>query len=122
MNLEQLYNLYQEAENGVTTDTRKCGPGMLFFAIKGENFDGNSFAQEALKKGCIASVVDDEELGQSEGDGGRRQCPCNDSALVDNASQKLQHPRTGTYWKQWEDNHERVNEGRSVKQIQRSRN
>jgi UDP-N-acetylmuramoyl-tripeptide--D-alanyl-D-alanine ligase len=67
MNLEQLYSLYQEAEHGVTTDTRKCGPGMLFFAIKGENFDGNSFAQEALKKGCIASVVDDEEIGKSEG-------------------------------------------------------
>ncbi|MDE0916859.1 MAG: UDP-N-acetylmuramoyl-tripeptide--D-alanyl-D-alanine ligase [Flavobacteriales bacterium] len=67
MNLEQLYNLYQKAEHGVTTDTRKCGPGMLFFAIKGENFDGNSFAKEALKKGCIASVVDDEEIGTSEG-------------------------------------------------------
>ena len=56
MNLDKLYKLYQEAA-GVTTDTRKCGPGMLFFAIKGENFDGNSFAKEALKKGCIASVV-----------------------------------------------------------------
>ena len=47
MNLDKLYKLYQEAA-GVTTDTRKCGPGMLFFAIKGENFDGNRFAQEAL--------------------------------------------------------------------------
>ena len=67
MNLEQLYNLYLKADHGVTTDTRKCGPGMLFFAIKGENFDGNSFAKEALKKGCIACVVDDEALGKSEG-------------------------------------------------------
>ena len=67
MKLEKLYNLYQEAEHGVTTDTRKCGPGMLFFAIKGENFDGNTFAKEALKKGCIASVVDDVEMGKSEG-------------------------------------------------------
>ena len=66
MNLDKLYKLYQEAA-GVTTDTRKCGPGMLFFAIKGENFDGNSFAKEALKKGCIASVVDDVEIGKSEG-------------------------------------------------------
>ena len=67
MNLEKLYKLYQEAEHGITTDTRKCGPGMLFFAIKGENFDGNSFAVEALKKGCIASVVDNEALGELEG-------------------------------------------------------
>ncbi|MAU76635.1 MAG: UDP-N-acetylmuramoyl-tripeptide--D-alanyl-D-alanine ligase [Crocinitomicaceae bacterium] len=67
MNLKKLYKLYQGAENGVTTDSRKCGPGMLFFAIKGENFDGNRFAQEALKKGCIASVVDDVEIGKSEG-------------------------------------------------------
>ena len=67
MNLEKLYKLYKEAEHGITTDTRKCGPGMLFFAIKGENFDGNSFAEEALKKGCIASVVDNEALGELEG-------------------------------------------------------
>jgi len=67
MNLEKLYKLYQEAEHGITTDTRKCGPGMLFFAIKGDNFDGNSFAEEALKKGCIASVVDNEALGELEG-------------------------------------------------------
>ena len=38
MNLEQLYNLYLEAENGVTTDTRKCGPGMLFFRNQGREF------------------------------------------------------------------------------------
>ncbi|MEZ7817677.1 MAG: UDP-N-acetylmuramoyl-tripeptide--D-alanyl-D-alanine ligase [Flavobacteriales bacterium] len=67
MNLEKLYKLYQQAEHGVTTDTRKCGPGMLFFAIKGENFDGNSFAKEALQKGCIASVVDDVGIAKSEG-------------------------------------------------------
>ena len=96
--------------------------GCCFFAIKGENFDGNSFAQEALKKGCIASVVDDEEIGQSEGMVRVDNVLSDDSAIVDNASQKLQHSRTGTYWKQWEDNHERVNESRSVKQIQRSRN
>jgi len=83
MKLEQLYNLYQEAVHGITTDTRKCGPGMLFFAIKGENFDGNSFAKEALKKGCIASVVDDEELGKSEG-----------MVLVDNVLETIQQLST----------------------------
>ena len=67
MNSEKLYKLYKESVNGITTDTRKCGPGMLFFALKGENFNGNSFAKEALKKGCIAAIVDDDTLSEIDG-------------------------------------------------------
>ena len=33
-----------DRSDGVTTDTRRCGPGKLFFALKGERFDGNAFA------------------------------------------------------------------------------
>jgi UDP-N-acetylmuramoyl-tripeptide--D-alanyl-D-alanine ligase len=67
MNSEELYKLYQESVNGITTDTRKCGTGMLFFALKGENYDGNTFAKEAIKKGCIAAIVDDDTLGEIDG-------------------------------------------------------
>jgi len=67
MNSEKLYKLYKESVNGITTDTRKCGPGMLFFALKGENFNGNSFAKEALRKGCIAAIVDDDTLSEIDG-------------------------------------------------------
>lgn len=59
MTTEELYEIYKGASNGVTTDTRKCGPGMLFFALKGENFDGNDYAKDALDAGCVAAVVDD---------------------------------------------------------------
>ena len=47
---------------GVTTDTRQCGPGMLFFALRGERFDGNAFAAQALEAGCLAAVVSDPAL------------------------------------------------------------
>ena len=55
-----------DRSDGVTTDTRRCGPGKLFFALRGERFDGNAFALDALAAGCIAAVVDDPSL---EGEG-----------------------------------------------------
>lgn len=55
-----------DRSDGVTTDTRRCGPGKLFFALKGERFNGNAFALDALAAGCIGAVVDDASL---EGEG-----------------------------------------------------
>jgi UDP-N-acetylmuramoyl-tripeptide--D-alanyl-D-alanine ligase len=46
----------------IVTDSRKIGEGDLFVALKGDNFDGNKFAEEALKKGAIAAIVDDKKL------------------------------------------------------------
>ena len=43
--------------NSVVTDSRKAAPGSLFVAIKGENFDGNDFAEQALSSGAEAAVV-----------------------------------------------------------------
>lgn len=57
MDITALYNLFQAAE-GVTTDSRKILPNTLFFALKGDRFDGNDFAEEAIKKGALAAVVD----------------------------------------------------------------
>jgi len=51
-----------DRSSGVTTDTRRCGPGMLFFALRGERFDGNAFAARAMESGCLAAVVDDPAL------------------------------------------------------------
>jgi UDP-N-acetylmuramoyl-tripeptide--D-alanyl-D-alanine ligase len=45
------------ADGGVSTDTRTLGKGALFFALRGENFDGNAFAQAALDKGAAIVVV-----------------------------------------------------------------
>lgn len=59
MEIKELYNLY--CQNFlVDTDTRKIRKNTIFFALKGGNFDGNKFAEEALKKGALFSVIDDE--------------------------------------------------------------
>jgi UDP-N-acetylmuramoyl-tripeptide--D-alanyl-D-alanine ligase len=58
MNVEQLYQYFITCTS-VTTDSRNCPEGSLFFALKGENFDGNKFALSSLQKGCRYAVVDD---------------------------------------------------------------
>lgn len=61
MKIEEIYSRFKEC-SGVTTDSRKCGPGLMFFALKGERFDGNEFVRGALEKGCRYAVMDDAEL------------------------------------------------------------
>ena len=53
----ELYNLFLKCK-GISTDTRKIQNDSLFFSLKGENFDGNNYALEALKKGAKYAVVD----------------------------------------------------------------
>ena len=67
MSSKELLEIFLKATAGVTTDTRLCKDGMLFFALKGENFDGNKYATEALEAGCIAAVVDDDSLESQKG-------------------------------------------------------
>lgn len=58
--LSNLYRLFMQ--NGkVTTDSRVVEKGSIFFALKGENFDGNVFAKSALEKGAIAAVIDNSD-------------------------------------------------------------
>ena len=57
INIEHLYNCFEQSQ-GVTTDTRQCKVGMMFFALRGENFDGNSYAAKALELGCSYVVID----------------------------------------------------------------
>lgn len=61
MELEALYEIYKQ-HPVVTTDSRDCPQGSLFFALKGESFDGNAFAGAALEKGCAFAVVDDASV------------------------------------------------------------
>ena len=59
-----LYEKYRECGFLVTTDSRALTGGEIFFALRGENFDGNKFALSALEKGAAFAVVnDDAELG-----------------------------------------------------------
>lgn len=61
MNDSLLYQLFI-AGNGITTDSRNCPEGSLFFALKGESFNGNAYAAQALEKGCAYAVVDDKSF------------------------------------------------------------
>lgn len=56
--VKQLYTHYLET-GSLTTDTRKIEPGCIFLALKGENFNGNAFADEALSKGARYAIIDD---------------------------------------------------------------
>lgn len=58
MDIASLYKLFQE-HPVVTTDSRHCPPESIFFALKGENFNGNAFASKALEAGCAYAVVDE---------------------------------------------------------------
>ncbi|MFM2306132.1 MAG: hypothetical protein RLZZ367_801 [Bacteroidota bacterium] len=58
MQIEQLYELFLQS-TGVTTDTRNIGTGNIFFALKGDKFNANQFAAEALEKGAAYVVIDE---------------------------------------------------------------
>jgi UDP-N-acetylmuramoyl-tripeptide--D-alanyl-D-alanine ligase len=60
MTTEQLYQIYLEHPQ-ICTDTRKITASCLFFALKGDNFDGNKFAIQALESGAAFSVIDNAE-------------------------------------------------------------
>ena len=56
MNLADIYKVYKQC-GSVTTDSRSIKGGELFFALKGENFDGNEYAMKALEAGAAYAVV-----------------------------------------------------------------
>lgn len=58
MQPQALYNAFLKYPLAVT-DSRAAVPGSVFFALKGERFDGNRFAAEALGKGSALAVIDD---------------------------------------------------------------
>ena len=56
--IEEIYGHYL-ASSGITTDSRDVNIGSLFFALKGDHFDGNAYAAKALEKGASFAVIDD---------------------------------------------------------------
>ena len=58
--IKNLYNKYKESGK-VSTDTRKITPGSVFFSLKGEKYNANEFAADALAKGASYAVVDEEK-------------------------------------------------------------
>ena len=78
MKIANLYKLYCQ-HFLVDTDTRNIRKNTLFFALKGDNFNGNSFAEEALKLGASFAIVDEEAYETKE-----------NIILVDNVLETLQ--------------------------------
>lgn len=60
MIMADLYQLYRQYPS-VQTDTRKLQSGDLFFALKGPNFNGNGFAQQAISSGAAYAVIDEAQ-------------------------------------------------------------
>jgi UDP-N-acetylmuramoyl-tripeptide--D-alanyl-D-alanine ligase len=65
MNISDLYSKFLK-HPVVSTDTREIKAGSIFFALKGENFNGNRFAEQALKSGAAYAVVDEKEYVSDE--------------------------------------------------------
>jgi UDP-N-acetylmuramoyl-tripeptide--D-alanyl-D-alanine ligase len=79
MEIKELYGKFLESGK-ISTDTRQIGPGSVFFALKGEKFNANTFASQALDKGAMYAVVDEEEYVTD------RRC-----ILVENVLESLQN-------------------------------
>ena len=65
MEIEELYSRFLVCGT-VTTDSRHCPQGSMFIALKGETFNGNAFAAQALAQGCRYAVVDEPEYARGE--------------------------------------------------------
>lgn len=78
MEIAKLYQIFRQYPV-VTTDSRNIPANSIFFALKGDNFDGNKFAGEALQKGAAFAVIDEPEFAT-----------CNEMLLVDDVLLCLQ--------------------------------
>lgn len=85
MNTDFLYQLFLNS-TGISTDTRKITPGSLFFALRGPNFNANTFALEALQKGAAYAIIDDETYAHDS------RCICVDNTL-ESLQQLARHHR-----------------------------
>ena len=61
MEIKEIYKLYQQ-HPCITTDSRNCPEGSIFLALKGDSFNGNQFALQALEKGCAYAIVDEPQV------------------------------------------------------------
>ncbi|WP_185859237.1 UDP-N-acetylmuramoyl-tripeptide--D-alanyl-D-alanine ligase [Blattabacterium cuenoti] len=78
MNIQNIYQLYM-ISSGIETNSKKVKKGSIFIALKGRNFDGNQFANEAISNGAILAIVDDKRI-----------FPCKKIVHVDNTLYFLQ--------------------------------
>lgn len=65
MKIQELHQTFLNT-NGVCTDTRNIENNSIFFALKGDNFNGNKFAKQAIESGCLYAVIDEEEFQEDD--------------------------------------------------------
>ena len=65
MKTEELYKIYKSTPK-IHTDTRKIKEPGIFFALKGEHFNGNKFAERAINNGCNLAIIDEEKYDNNE--------------------------------------------------------
>lgn len=65
MKIESLYQKFKKS-SGISTDTRKLSEGCMYFALKGDNFDGNEFVEQAFNGGAKYCVVDNNKAVLSD--------------------------------------------------------
>ncbi len=65
MNIESIYNIFKKYPL-ITTDSRNISEGAMFFALKGENFNGNKFALDALNKGAAYAIIDEAQYLEND--------------------------------------------------------
>ena len=82
MTIEKLHQIFLQFPTACT-DTRKIVENCIFFALKGDNFNGNKYASEAIKKGASYAVIDEKKYATSE-----------KTILVDDVLQTLQNLAT----------------------------
>ena len=63
--MTELYSLFLK-QRAITTDSRDCPKGSIFFALKGDTFNGNAYAASALEKGCAYAVIDEAEYAADD--------------------------------------------------------
>lgn len=63
---EELYQLFIQCDHKITTDTRKVINDSIFFALRGVNFDANTFATQAIEEGCKFAIVDNEQVSNNQ--------------------------------------------------------
>ena len=78
MSIPEIYNKFLNCSE-ISTDSRNITKNCMFFALKGENFNGNKFADEAIKQGAKYSIIDEEEFNVND-----------NCILVDNVLKTLQ--------------------------------
>lgn len=63
--IQQLYEVFKQYPK-ITIDSRCCPPNSIFFALRGENVDGNDYAEKALNNGAEYAVVDRVDVAQND--------------------------------------------------------